>query len=410
MDINKLELLKNNTIKLQGLDDNIINNIILDIYNNISTNKEYLILENKKDINLWKEKLSDSMIDRLILNSSKIEGLLTSIDLVLKSETKYRKIEHLKKGPSNLDIRRIVVPFGVVLSIFESRPNVCLDIALMCIKTRNICILKGGKECQNTNNAIVNLINNSINKYIDFDIVALIQDNRHDVVDELLTQKRYIDLVIPRGSKNLINYVIENSKIPYIETGAGNCHLYVDDSASIKMAIDVIINAKYQRPSVCNSIETLLINENIAKTICIELDTKFKELGIEARLDDKTSLLMDGILATEEDYYTEYNDYIIAIKQVKNVDEAISHINHYSTKHSETIISNDVKNVEKFFSEVDSACLYHNSSTRFSDGYEFGFGVELGISTGKLHSRGPMGLDTLFTYKYLIEGSGEIRK
>lgn len=407
---NVLEELNNNTIYIQNISDEIINNILNEIRIEILNNKEYLLTENKKDVEISKDKLSKAMLDRLTLTEKIINNFISSIDFLINEKTIYKQTLEILQPTYPIKINKVAYPFGVILAIFEARPNVCLDIAILALKSHNCCILKGGKECINTNMAIVSLINKAINKYIDKKVLYLIRDNSHDIVNYLLTKKDLIDLVIPRGSKSLIDYVVNTSKIPYIETGAGNCHLYIDYDANIDMAIKIAINAKYDRPSVCNSIETILVSKAIANIFLPILKTNFDKLNIEIRADEITRKIIDCNSATEDDYYKEYNDYIVAVKIVDDVDMAINHINKYSSHHSEAIISNDKNNVTKFFNEVDSACLYHNASTRFSDGGCFGYGLELGISTAKMHSRGPMGVNSLFTYKYLIEGNGDIRK
>ena len=277
------------------------------------------------------------------------------------------------------------------------------------ITISNACVLKGGSDAINTNKALVSIMKDAIKDLVNPDVITLIESVDRKTTDELITKNEYIDLLIPRGSKGLIKYVVSNAKVPYIETGAGNCHLYVHKSANIDMAIKIAINAKYQRPSVCNAIETILVDKDIADKFLPVLYDEFKKLNIEMRGCDKTRKIINVNEATDEDYYTEYNDYICAIKVVDDLDMAINHINKYSTKHSESIVSEDMNAAVRFFNEIDSACVYHNASTRFTDGGEFGFGAEIGIATSKHHARGPMGLREITTYKYIIDGNGECR-
>ena len=296
-------------------------------------------------------------------------------------------IEELKPK-STIKIKKIRVPFGVICVIFESRPNVCVDIASLCIKSANACVLKGGSDAINTNKALVKVMKKAICDIVNPNIITLIESVDRSTTDELITKSEYIDLLIPRGSKGLIKYVVNNSKVPYIETGAGNCHLYIHKDANIDMAIKIAINAKYQRPSVCNAIESILVDKDIADKFLPRLYDEFSKLNIEMRGCEKTRKIINVNEATEEDYYKEYNDYIVAIKVVDDLNMAIDHINKYSTKHSESIITDNKEAALRFFNEIDSAAVYHNASTRFTDGGEYGFGAEIGIATSKLHARG----------------------
>ena len=399
------------TKSLQKLNEAEINKLLKNIAIALDKNRKLILSENEKDIKEARlNNLKESMIERLTLNDKRIDSLITSINELI--ELPYLIGETIEEwtSPKGFNIKKIRVPFGVIGAIFESRPNVSVDIATMTLKAGSACVLKGGKEAINSNKVLVQVMQDAIKDMVDPNVITLIPSTDRKVTDELITKKGFIDLLIPRGSKNLIDYVTQNAKIPYIETGAGNCHLYVDDSANLDMALNVIVNAKYQRPSVCNSIETILINRKIKDKFLPVLKEKFDELNIELRGTKEIQEIINCNLATEEDFYKEYNDYIAAIKCVDNVDEAINHINKYSTKHSEAIISETKENVSKFFNDVDSACLYHNASTRFTDGGCFGFGAEIGITTAKLHSRGPMGLKEITTYKYIIEGNGQVRE
>ena len=376
----------------------------------ISANADSILKANRIDIENARENgMTPAFIDRLSLDEKRLKGIVGGIrDVADLPDAIGETIEELKPR-STIKIKKIRVPFGVICVIFEARPNVCADIAALAIKSANACVLKGGSDALNTNIAIVDVMKNAIKDFIDPDAITLIRSTDRKITDELLTKKEYIDLLIPRGSKKLIDYVVKNSKVPYIETGAGKCHLYVEKTADLSMALNIAVNAKYQRPSVCNAIETILVDEDIKDRFLPLLGEKFAELGITIYGCEKTLSSIKAEKATEEDFYTEYNDYKVAVKVVNGVDEAISHINKYSTKHSEAIITNDDNAWNKFSTEVDSACVYRNASTRFTDGGEFGFGAEIGISTSKLHSRGPMGIREITTYKFVIEGHGEIR-
>ena len=380
------------------------------IANALKENEKIILKENEKDILAAKENgLSNAMIERLTLNEARIDSLVESTKSLISLHNYVGELIEKIERPNGLIIDKIMVPFGVIAVIFESRPNVSVDIAGLCIKTANACVLKGGKEAINTNKALVNIMRNAIKDIVNPDVIYLIESTDRSVTNELITLKNYIDLLIPRGSKGLINYVVSNAKIPYIETGAGNCHLYVEKEADLDMAIKIAINAKYQRPSVCNAIENILVDEEIADKFLPRLYDEFKKLNIEMRGCEKTLKYINVNKATEEDFYTEYNDYIVAIKVVKDINEAINHINTHSTKHSEAIITKNKEKADLFMALIDSACCYHNASTRFTDGGCFGFGAEIGISTQKLHARGPMGLKEIMSYKYKIYGNGEVR-
>ena len=394
-------------LKLSNEDRNLMLKKIADA---IKDNKDYILSENAKDIkNAKKALVKDSMIERLTLNEERINGLVKGcLDIIALKDYIGEEIESYRRDDGLL-IKKVRVPFGLIAVIFESRPNVCVDIAALCIKTSNACILKGGKEAILTNLALCKVMKDAIKDIVNPNCITLIESTDRSVTDELIKKKEYIDLLIPRGSKGLIQYIVSNAKVPYIETGAGNCHLYVHEKADFDMAIKVIINAKYQRPSVCNAIENILVDEKIATDFLPILKKEFDFLKIEIRGDEKTREIIDCNIATEDDFYTEYNDYIVSIKVVKDIDEAIKHINIHSTKHSEAIITEDIAAEVKFLNEIDSACVYHNASTRFTDGGQFGFGAEIGISTTKLHARGPMGLKEITTYKYKIFGNGQVR-
>ena len=391
--------------------ENDINLCLKNIKKALIKNTNFIIEENKKDIDAaQKTGLSSAMIERLTLNENRIYDLAQSIENIISLPFYVGEIIESFTRPNGITINKVRTPFGVVAVIFESRPNVCVDIACLCLKTANACVLKGGKEAINTNKALVQIMQNAIKNIVNKDVITLIESTDRSITDQLITKKQFIDLLIPRGSKGLINYVVSNAKIPYIETGAGNCHLFVDESASLDMALKIAVNAKHQRPSVCNAIENIIVHKNCANKFLPMLYEKFSSLNIEIRGDEQTLKIIPVKPATEEDFYTEYNDYIVSIKIVENIDEAIQHINTHSSKHSESIITENNLNSVKFFNLIDSACVYHNASTRFTDGGEFGFGAEIGISTAKLHARGPMGLKEITTYKYIISGNGQERK
>ena len=396
--------------KLQLLTEDDVNKCLLNIKDALIKNKDFILKENQKDINNAKGVIKDSMIDRLTLNDKRILSLASSIDDVISLPFYPGEVIEEIKRPNGLLIKKVRVPFGVIASIFESRPNVSVDISVLGLKTLNAVVLKGGKEAINTNIALCKVMRDAIKDIVDPHVITLIESTNREDTNKLLTMKDYIDLMIPRGSKGLIKYVVENAKIPYIETGAGNCHLYVHKMANIDMALNVIVNAKVQRPSVCNAIENILVDKEIATTFLPKLKETLDKYNVEIRGCDYTSSIIDCVKASEDDFYEEYNDYIVAVKVVNSLDEAINHINIHSTKHSEAIITEDDYAAARFLNEIDSACLYHNASTRFTDGGEFGFGAEIGISTTKLHARGPMGLKEITTYKYKIYGKGQVRE
>ena len=402
---------KNSQKELLLLNDAERNKCLCAIKRGLLDNIDSILKANEKDVKKAKENnISHVMVDRLLLTTERIKAIASSIDSIVALPSPINLVEEEIVRPNGLIIQKVRVPFGVICAIFESRPNVVVDIASLCIKSGNACVLKGGKEALETNKELVRIIKESIAPFVCSDIVLLIESTSRETTKELITKKEYIDLLIPRGSKGLISFVCENASIPFIETGAGNCHLYIDKDASLEKAINIAINAKYQRPSVCNAIETILVHESVASSFLPMLYKEFSSLHIEMRGCPKTRNIIPVFEATEEDYYKEYNDYIVAIKVVASLDEAIAHINHYSTKHSEAIVSENKEAFEKFFTLVDSSCLYLNASTRFTDGGEFGFGAEIGISTSKMHARGPMGLKEITTYKYKICGNGQIRK
>lgn len=400
---------------LATLTSKIKNDALEEIAKEIVLRSEEILEENQKDIKNAKENnIKESMVDRLLLTKERIEGIAISLRKVISLEDPVGYIEGGNVRPNGMEIIKKRVPIGVVGIIFESRPNVTIDAAGLCLKSGNACILRGGKEAINTNMKLADIMRDAISKVgLPKDSIILLEDTNRKYVKEMAELVDYIDMLIPRGSANLINSVKEIAKVPFIETGAGNCHIYIDEDADIDMAVELTDNGKTQRPSVCNALETLLVNKNVYDLFLHKVYDRLNEHNVEFRGDDKTIEVLgsDKVKkASEEDYMTEYNDYIIAVKVVDNVDEAIEHINKYSTHHSECIVTNNYENSLKFTSKVDSACVYVNVSTRFTDGEQFGLGSEIGISTAKLHVRGPMGLNDLTTIKYIINGNGQIRK
>ena len=356
--------------------------------------------------------LSQGLLDRLKLDESRIKGIADGLREIVKLDDPIGQITEEFERPNGLKIKKRLVPIGVVGVIYEARPNVTADVFGLCFKTGNAVILKGGSDALESNKAIVKVIKSALEKGgYPVDAITLIDDTSRETAKEMMRLNGYIDVLIPRGSAGLIKSVVENASIPVIETGSGNCHIYVDHDADIDMAIDIIVNAKTQRIGVCNSAESLVVHEDIAPSLLPKLNKTLREKGVQIFADAKAKALMEGSEdATEEDFAKEYLDYIISVKTVSSVEEAIEHINKYNTGHSEAIVTNDEKNADKFLEGIDAACVYVNASTRFTDGFEFGFGAEIGISTQKLHARGPMGLLALTSYKYTIFGNGQIRK
>lgn len=376
-------------------------------------NSDTILKANEEDIANAKSKgTREAMIDRLTLTKERIAGIAEGVYQVAALNDPIGEIVNMAKRPNGLMIGKKRVPMGVIGIIFEARPNVTVDAAVLCLKTSNACILRGGSEAINTNKAIMGIMQKAAEENgIPKGTLNIIEDTSRETATALMKMNGYIDMLIPRGGKGLIKSVVENATVPVVETAAGNCHIYVDASAKKDMAEEIVMNAKVQRPSVCNAAETLLIDKEIAKDFVPQIFDKLKESGVEIRADKASIEIYGGGIAeaTEEDYYTEYNDYIISVKIVDGVGEAIKHINKYNTKHSESIITESYENAQRFLNEVDAAAVYVNASTRFTDGFEFGFGAEIGISTQKMHARGPMGLEALTSIKYVIYGDGQIR-
>ncbi|MDD4124103.1 MAG: glutamate-5-semialdehyde dehydrogenase [Eubacteriales bacterium] len=371
--------------------------------------RDFIIAENAADVEKAEENgVKKAMVDRLVLNESRIRGICESILEVVSLPDPLGKGEVWTR-PNGLSIQKIKVPLGVIGIIYESRPNVTADAAVLCIKSGNGVILRGGKEAVNSNRAISNIIRAAAEANgISGDIVQFIDDISRDSAAEMMRARGYMDLLIPRGGKGLIQAVTENANVPVIETGAGNCHIYAEKTCDLGMAVRVIKNAKVSRPSVCNAAEHLLVDAEIAQMLLPAVREVMPE--VELRGDADVRKILPGISdVTDEDFFTEYDDYILSVKIVCSTEEAVEHINRHSTKHSEAILTNDIKKAEYFTKAVDSAAVYVNASTRFTDGGEFGCGAEIGISTQKLHARGPMGLNELTTVKYIIHGNGQVR-
>lgn len=371
-----------------------------------------IIAANELDMeNGRKNNMPSGLLDRLMLNEARIAGMTEGLNQIADLDDPIGEIAGMKRRPNGLLIGQQRVPLGVIGIIYEARPNVTADAFGLCFKTGNVVVLKGGSDAIHSNMAIVKSIRQVLKEFgACEDAVQLIEDTSRETTTAFMKMNQYIDVLIPRGGAGLIRAVVNNSTIPVIETGTGNCHIYVDESADLDMAIDIIFNAKTQRIGVCNACESLVVHKNVMEALLPALEKRLKEKNVELRGDELVcGILPDAVKATEEDWGKEYLDYILSIKTVDSIDEAIAHINRYNTKHSEAIITKDYANAQKFLNEVDAAAVYVNASTRFTDGFEFGFGAEIGISTQKLHARGPMGLTALTTTKFIIYGDGQIR-
>lgn len=379
----------------------------------LTDNADKIIQANKIDLDNGKaNNLTSSLLDRLMLNESRIEGIAQGVLEVAALPDPIGTVISGSTRPNGLKITKLRVPLGVIGIIFEARPNVTADAAVLCLKSGNAVILRGGKEAINSNKCIADIMRDAIETAgLDRNSIQLIEDTTRQSSTELMALTEYLDVLIPRGGKGLIRAVVENAKVPVIETGAGNCHVYVDEYADIDMAADIIYNAKTSRPSVCNAIETILIHEKIAEKALPVIKARLDEKNVELRGCDITrSILGDSVIpADESDWETEYGDYILAVKVVNSFDEAAEHIGRYSSGHSECIVTENYKNARLFTEVIDAAAVYVNASTRFTDGGMFGLGAEIGISTQKLHARGPMGLNELTSMKFVIEGDGQIR-
>ena len=388
------------------------NQVLAAVADHLIASTDKLLEANAVDVaNAKQNHMPEGLVDRLMLSPERIEGMAEGLRQLVALEDPIGEVTGMKKRPNGLLIGQKRVPLGVVGIIYEARPNVTADAFGLCFKTGNVVILKGGSDAIHSNEAIVDCIRESLKACgVTENAIQLIADTSRETAAEFMKMNEYVDVLIPRGGKGLIKAVVNQSTIPVIETGTGNCHIYVDESADLDMAVNIIFNAKTQRIGVCNACESLLVHEKVKDAFLPVLADRLKEKQVEMRADERALPLMKGaIQATEEDWGTEYLDYILSIKVVGSVEEAIRHINRYNTGHSEAIITRDYNNAQKFLDEVDAAAVYVNASTRFTDGFEFGFGAEIGISTQKLHARGPMGLLALTSTKYIIYGNGQIR-
>lgn len=389
------------------------NRILEEIARNLRANAPEILRENEKDIGAAREHgISDTMVDRLRLTEERISGIADACMELVGLEDPVGEILEGSLRPNGMRITKVRVPMGVVGIIYESRPNVTVDAAALCIKSGNAAILRGGKEAIHSNQILMKVMQQAVAACgFPPEIVQLVEDTSREVSTQMMRANEYIDILIPRGGAGLIQAIVKNATVPVIETGTGNCHIYVDEFCDMDMAVDITDNGKTQRPSVCNALETCLVHEKVAEAFLPKLAERFQAHQVEIRGCERTREILGEqvVLATEEDYATEFLDYIMSIRVVNSIEEAIDHIRKYSTGHSECIITKDYDHAEKFQREVDSACVYVNCSTRFTDGGEFGLGAEIGISTQKLHVRGPMGLRELTTMKYWINGNGQIR-
>lgn len=402
---------------LSMLDIDAKNKLLAEFADILEDSEDYILTENRKDVEESRDKISSVMIDRLSLDSKRIHGMADGIRDVVKLDDPAGIILSENERPNGLMIKKISVPFGVIGIIYESRPNVTSDAVALSLKSGNVCVLKCGKEAYRTSYAIVSLFRKVLDKngYPE-SFVNILEDNSRQGASELMSAVGLVDLLIPRGGAGLIRACVENAKVPCIQTGTGICHIYVDDTADIEMALNIIENAKTSRPSVCNAAEVCLVAKSIAGVFLPALKKRLTDdriqsnkIPVELRLDQRASEIIDGKTASEDDFDTEFLDYILAVKVVDGVKDAIDHISEHSTHHSEAIVTRNEENALLFTRSVDSSSVYVNASTRFTDGGEFGLGCEIGISTQKLHARGPMGLRELTTYKYVITGNGNVR-
>lgn len=403
------------------LDSDTKNRALLAAADALVSHAPEILAANKKDLALGRENhMPEGLLDRLLLNEERIAQMAEGLRAVADLDDPIGEVLSMKKRPNGLMVGKKRVPLGVVGMIYEARPNVTVDAFALCFKTGNVVILKGGSDAIDSNIAIVAVLKEALVACgLPQEAVSLIEDTSRETAAAFMRMNGFVDVLIPRGGAGLIRTVVEQATVPVIETGTGNCHIFVDESADFDMAVDIIVNAKTQRIGVCNACESLVIHEKIADAFLPKLVAALQEKNVEMHADER-SLAAAGaayspdnkellIPATEEDWGKEYLDYIISIKTVSSVDEAIDHINRYNTGHSEAIITENYTNAERFLNEIDAACVYVNASTRFSDGFEFGFGAEIGISTQKLHARGPMGLEALTSTKYIVYGNGQVR-
>ena len=414
MDTEKMGLAAKAAERILGVaDTNTKNRALEAMASALTANEDTIISANATDLSEGRQNgMKDSLLDRLRLTPERIAGMAEGIRQVAALADPIGEIIEGSVRPNGMKIQRVRVPLGVVGIIFESRPNVTSDAAALCLKAGNVCILRGGKEAIHSNMAIADVLRRAVETAgLPADCIQLVSDTSRESANQMMRMSKYLDVLIPRGGAGLIRAVVENSTVPVIETGVGNCHVFVDRSADIEMAASIIYNAKTSRPSVCNAIETILIHKDIAEKALPVIKARLDEKKVELRGCERTqSILGDSVVSvSEEDYATEFLDYILACRVVDSLDEAIDHIARYSTGHSECIVTSDYFSAERFTSSVDSAAVYVNCSTRFTDGGEFGLGAEIGISTQKLHARGPMGIRQLTSSKFIIQGDGQIR-
>ncbi|GAA2973083.1 glutamate-5-semialdehyde dehydrogenase [Lentilactobacillus parakefiri] len=397
--------------KLNLLDTVTKNRILNEFANALTENTGTILTANQQDLADATD-MPSKFTDRLKLTQQRIADMAEGLRQVAALADPIGDIDKGWENDAGLNIEKKRVPLGVIAMIFEARPNVTVDASALTFKSGNAVILRGGKEAINTNLALAQVLRQVLKaNQLDENAIQILHDTSHETANDLMHLNKYVDVLIPRGGAGLINAVVKNSTVPVIETGAGNCHVYVDRDAELQMAIDIVVNAKVQRPSVCNAAEKLLIHRDVAETMLPAIAQALEDHGVILRGDEASRKIVSSITpATQEDWSTEYNDLIMAVKVVDDEQQAIDHINEYSTGHSEVIISDNYQSGQEFLNKIDSACVYVNASTRFTDGFEFGFGAEIGISTQKLHARGPMGLNELTTTKYVIRGNGQVRK
>jgi glutamate-5-semialdehyde dehydrogenase len=407
-----LQRAKDSSRVVATLDSATKNRVLNEMADALIKNSEFIIDENIKDMKAARlNNLSTAMQDRLFLDEKRVLDMANAIKQIASQTEPVGRILDGWLTKDNLHIQKVSIPIGVIGIIYESRPNVTSDTAALCFKSGNVCVLKGGKEAENSNQAIAKILQAVLEKNsLPKEAISLLPDSSREGVAKLIKEDKFVDLIVPRGGEALIRFISENSAIPVIKHDKGICHTYIDEDAAIGKVTDIVINAKCQRPSACNSLETLLIHQNIAPHILNGLDESLKEQNTTIKGCTETLNYIKAIPLIEEDFDIEYLDNVLNIKIVKNIDEAINHIQKHGSGHSEAILSENYTAINKFLNEVDAACVYANASTRFTDGGEFGLGAEVGISTNKLHSRGPMGINDLTTFKYKIYGNGQIRK
>lgn len=403
---------KEASYELMNISTQLKNDALKKIAENLVLHSADIIEKNKLDIKNYMNKgMGSQMVDRLMLNEERIASIAEGVRQIAELEDPVGEIISMKKRPNGLLIGQKRVPLGIIGIIYESRPNVTVDAASLCLKSSNAVMLRGSGDAINSNKELVKIMKMSLAQAgIHEGAIELVEDTSRETASQFMKLNDYLDVLIPRGGAGLIKATLANSTVPVIETGTGNCHVYVDEFADIEMAYSILINAKTSRTSVCNACESLLVHKNIKDKFMAEAVKRLKEKGVQVRgCEETVKICSDVIPATEEDYGTEFLDLIISVKVVESIDEAIKHINKYGTGHSETIVTESYTNSQRFLNQVDAACVYVNASTRFTDGFEFGFGAEIGISTQKMHARGPMGLKELTTSKYIIYGNGQIR-